>query len=184
MACGTAPRQHIRPPLCEPEAGIYNIHYTGDDIDYVLSSDSNNLDTEAFISDIVTDAGEGFYQIAPHKEGDQLPTFTNGKERDDNGISTQNEEIVFVIKSDTPDTRATINKLFGKVTDLLITYNGDYEYKWEIVQDVRLTNRVFESANRRWVLTFKKTNPEVEAKLVWKTDFTTTKALINGAIAS
>ena len=184
MACVTAPKVHIRPPECETTGGIYNLHYSGDDIDYIMSPDSNNLEDDAFISDIITDVGEGFYQIAPHKEGDQLPTFSNGKERDDNGVATQTEEIIFVIKSDTPDTRSVINKLFGKVVDILITYNGDYEYKYEIVQDVRMTAKNFDSTNRRWTVTFKKVNPEVEGKLVFKTDAATTKALIESVMAA
>ena len=179
--CRIAPKVHIKPPTCEPEGGIYTIEYSGDDIDYILSPDNNALDEEAYISDIITDTGEGFYQLAPHKEGDQLPTFTNGKERDDNGIATQTEEIVLVVKIDTPDFRAVINRLFGKTVDLRITYNGDYEYKWEIVQDVRLSAKVFDAANRKWTLTFKKINPEVEGKLVWKTDFATTRTLIQSS---
>jgi hypothetical protein len=178
MACGTAPKVHIRPSQCEPEAGIFNIEYSGDDIDYTYSADSNSLDDEAFISDITVDAGEGFYQIAPHKEGDTLPNFTNTKERDDNGVSTQTEEIPFFIKSDSPDVRTTLNKLFGKVVDLRLTYNGDYEYKWEIILDVRLTSKSFDASRRGWSVTFKKVNPEVEAKLLFKTDFATTKALV------
>ena len=86
-----------------------------------------------------------------------------------------------VVKIDTPDFRAVINRLFGKTVDLRITYNGDYEYKWEIVQDVRLLAKVFDAANRKWTLTFKKINPEVEGKLVWKTDFATTRTLIQSS---
>lgn len=184
MACGTAPKVHIRPSQCKPEGGIYGLYYTGDDVDYTYGSDANSIDTEALITDIVLDVGEGFYQIAPHKEGDAVPTFTFGRTRGDDGTTTVNQELVVTVNQDTPEIRAFGKKMMGKVIDLLTVYNGDYEYKYEIAEDMELVDHQRQAVNRRNVFTFRKVNPDNETRLVFKTDEATTKTLIENSIAA
>lgn len=178
------PKKHVRQPDCRQIGDIENIWYSGrTGVTYTMGQAATGLSAKALVNDVSVVAGDGFYELSPHNEGDAKPSFTNASELGDDGSFDRNVEFTLNFANDTPDTRDIIDNLIGKKIDLLIAYKSETGYKWEIFFDVEL-RRSQRNEKRREQVIVRRTNPSQKPLLVWKTDFATTETMIEGIIES
>ena len=190
MACTTTcVRKHVRKD-CSLSADIAQAFFAcPEDVTLGFSDDGGSpaLCTEGTINAITVDNGtdpdNAFHEFEFVTDGDNKGTFEWQFTRNDDGTEDKTQTWTMTIDYDSPELRCAIEKLEGVPHDWILVYPGEV-FPYEYVRDLILTDAAYSSTTRSWTLTFTKSNPIKRPTLIWNTDFATTKALVDLAIAA